>query len=251
MFKHTQAKNPFVFLRNLFFVLMVLFCFSMTQSLYADEYYSGVNQLKFFNEKYDKSFVGNGFLIRHKDKLYAVTVKHALLEAKTPSMTAVTISKQIKQWRIHPNNKPEQYIELGRLINQDVNEKIDMKVLTKDWLVFEVKENKSPLKVLSLRESPVQQGETLTAIGCSYQKKSICTQDKLVGSFIAYDTYNLRIKLPSFELSSLRGFSGSPVVDKDNNVVGMVSNVLRSKSGPGFDFAPVSLDYLLTILNSV
>lgn len=213
--------------------------------------FSGINKLTFFNERHSKAFVGNGFLIKHKDKVYAVTVKHALLEAKTPDMNTVDIAPHVSDWRIHPNQQPEQYVRLGKLLNASQVEVINMAILQKDWLLFEVKENKSPLKVLTLRESPLSAGETLSAFGCSYKKKDSCTQDIYSGVYLGNENANLRIAMPNLDLGALRGLSGSPVLDENQQVVGIVSNVLRAADGTGFDFAPANLDYLMELLNEI
>ena len=55
--------------------------------------------------------------------------------------------------------------------------------------------------------------------------------------------------MPDLDLTKLRGLSGSPVLDSKGQVVGIVSNVLQSKSGKGFDFAPANLNYLRSVLN--
>lgn len=217
----------------------------------AKEQFSGINQLSFFDPQYNKEFVGNGFLINYQNKTYAVTVKHALLEAKTPTLTHVDTKEHIKEWRIHPNQSSDKYVKLGRLINSNDQEKIDMAILQKDWLVFDVLENRSSLSVLTLRDTPLEKGEKVTAYGCSYANKSMCTQDIYQGTYLAKEAQNLRIAMPTLELNKLRGLSGSPVLDSQNRVVGIVSNVLKSKSGKGFDFAPASIDYLQQVLSTI
>ncbi|MFC3094498.1 serine protease [Alteromonas sediminis] len=212
------------------------------------EHLSGINKLVFHDHQYNKAFVGNGFLITHNDKVYAVTVKHALLEAKTPTMASVSIEEHVKNWTIHPNKQPDNAVRLGKLLNQDDTEKLDMQVLQKDWLVFEVESNQSDLKVLSLRNSPLKKGETLTAFGCSYANAERCSQDEYTGEFLKKDGANLRITMNDLQLSELRGLSGSPVLDESGKLVGIVSNVMRSESGDGFDFAPANLDYLKQVL---
>ncbi|NMP33120.1 trypsin-like peptidase domain-containing protein [Thalassotalea sp. M1531] len=213
--------------------------------------YSGVNNISFHQTAYDKTFAGNGFLISVADKLYAVTVKHTLFEAKTPEMKHVAIEKHVKEWRIHPKQSPNEYIVLGRLLNADITEAIDMKILQKDWLVFEVIENHSPLTPLTLRESEVTKGETLTAYGCAYVNQQQCQQDTYQGQFIAYEPNNLRMKLDNLQMDKLRGLSGSPVLDTNNQVVGIVSNVLKSQTSEGFDFAPANLKYLSKVLAKI
>lgn len=219
--------------------------------LMAMEQLSGINQVTFHDEQYSKAFVGNGFLIKHQSKVYAVTVKHTLLEARTPDMDSVSLSEHVSDWRIHPNHRPDHAVVLGDLLNRADDEKLDMAILQKDWLVFEVKENNSNLSVLTLRHTPLKSGETLTAYGCSYAKAKTCKQDTYQGQFISIEGANLRMSLANMQPGELRGLSGSPVVDENNQLVGIVSNVLRSKSGEGFDFAPASLEYLRQILSKL
>lgn len=216
--------------------------------LSATEQVSGINQITFHDAQYNKAFAGNGFLIKHQDTVYAVTVKHTLFEARTPDMESVSIDGHISSWQIHPNQSPKQAVVLGRLLNRADDEKLDMAIMQKDWLVFEVKQNTSNLAVLTLRNTPLKSGELLSAYGCSYANAKSCSQDVYRGQFIARESSNLRISMDNLELAQLRGLSGSPVLDENNQVVGIVSNVLPSGSGEGFDFAPANLDYLRQVL---
>lgn len=209
---------------------------------------SGVNNVAFHQSEYNNAFAGNGFLIEYQNKPYAVTVKHALLEAKTNVMDSVSLQEHVSRWRIHPLRSPDKYVQLGRLINASKVEKLDMNILKKDWLLFEIESNQSDLVTLKIRTRPLAPGENVFAIGCSYANKTHCIQDRYKGKFISYDTHNLRVTLDGLPMSQLRGLSGSPVLDKDNYLVGIVSNVLPKTSGKGFDFAPAKLDYLLSIL---
>lgn len=238
-------------LRNLVTTVMLAsICNYTVAAPKSQQQFSGINQVTFNDSQYNNPFAGNGFLINYKNKLFAVTVKHALLEAKTPRLTSVYLQDELKEWRLHPNKNADQYVSFGKLINADKNEAVDMKILSKDWLLFEVKENRSNLTVLNLRETQLTEGEPVTAYGCSYANQTTCIQDTYNGTFISMEPNNLRIAMPSLDLSKLRGLSGSPVLDKNNKVVGIVSNVLKSQSGEGFDFAPASLSYLLKILSN-
>ena len=212
--------------------------------------YSGVNRVEFNDAKNNKEFVGNGFLIEYQNKTYAVTVKHALFEIKTAALTHVDIAEQVAAWYIHPLKNKQEYVKLGRLINTDPNELIDIKILQKDWLLFEVADNQSNLQVLKLRDGDLIEGELVSAFGCTYATKANCRQDQYQFRFVENDTHNLRLTMGEIKLDQLRGLSGSPVVDKNNQVVGIVSNVLKKKSGDGFDFAPANLSYLRSILQS-
>lgn len=243
-------KTKISIIRNLT-VTVLLACVSNNALAESEtqRQFSGINQVTFNNEEYNNPFAGNGFLISYQNKLFAVTVKHALLEAKTPTLTSVYLQDELKEWRIHPNKTADKYVRLGKLLNADKSEAIDMKILSKDWLLFEVKENHSELTVLNLRDKPLKVGEAVTAYGCSYANKLTCVQDTYNGNFLAKETNNLRISMPDLDLGKLRGLSGSPVLDEQNKVVGIVSNILKRESGEGFDFAPASLDYLRAILD--
>ncbi len=210
---------------------------------------SGVNDVKFRESSFDNDFAGNAFLIEHQGRVLAVTVKHALLIAKTDSMKTVDLEGQLASWRVHPNGEPDKYIELGRLLNADPTEALDPGVIERDWLVFEVQANHSPLQPLKLRADPVVAGERLFAVGCSYAFRDDCSPQRVApGTFISYSGSNLLVDLDSFDASKLGGLSGSPVVDADHHLVGIVSNVLPHPSGKGDVFAPASLDYLRQVL---
>jgi S1-C subfamily serine protease len=236
------------FFKNLSVVLLSMVTFSPFAQVTGDTLFSGINDVQFNQSEFNNAFAGNGFLIKHANKIYAVTVKHVLFEAKTPDMKHVWLEEDLKQWRIHPLKDSDNYIQLGQLLNASQREEINSDILQKDWLLFEVEENNSSLTPLIIRKTPLKAGEKLRAIGCSYKNKETCNQDAYTGYFKSYTEHNLRMDLGDIPIAQLRGLSGSPVIDKDNNLVGIVSNVLPAKGESGLDFAPAKLDYLLSIL---
>ena len=231
-----------------------IFCASLALTsvqVVASEQVSGINNVSFYDAQYNNHFAGNGFLIEYQQKLYAVTVKHALFEAKTPDVDSASIEGHVRQWLIHPNGKSDESVVMGKLLNASEAEKLGMNILQSDWLVFEVSQNNSNLTPLTLRDTPLESGEPVTAYGCSYVNAQTCEQDSYAGSFIESDGNNLRIAMPDLNPGQLRGLSGSPVLDSSNRLVGIVSNVLRSKTGEGFDFAPANLSYLKRVVASL
>ena len=163
-----------------------------TANATQQQQFSGINQVTFNDTQYNNAFAGNAFLISFKGKLFAVTVKHALMVAKTPSLTSVYLQDELKEWRIHPNKNSNSYVTLGKLLNADKTELIDEKILLKDWLVFEVKNNNSNLAILELRNTPLEPGELLTAYGCTYASQETCSQDEYQGNFIEAEESYLR-----------------------------------------------------------
>lgn len=217
---------------------------------FAQQYYSGVNNITFNHSQYNNAFAGNGFLIRYKDKVFAITVKHTLFVANTPKITSVYLGDEVKEWRIHPLKEPDNYVVLGDLINQNKNEALTENMLNSDWLVFEVKHNKSTLSILELRDTPLALGETLTAYGCTYATTETCRQDSYPGTYLGAEPNHFRMKMVNLSKTRPYGLSGSPVLDKNNKLVGIISKSLPSLDGTGFDSAPASLDYLLHVLNT-
>lgn len=216
-----------------------------------DIQYSGINNVAFEQSEFDNAFAGNGFLLEHSGEVYAITVKHALLEANTPDMRTVSIDGHVAQWQIHPNKEPESTVILGELLNASDTEALDMAILQTDWLVFRVTENNSNLTPVTLRETSLNQGDVVTAYGCTYANAQVCEQDVYTGLFVAEEGANLRISMPDLQPSTLRGLSGSPVLDQNNQLVGIISNVFRSLDGNGFDLAPANLDYLKQVLSQL
>lgn len=210
---------------------------------------SGINNVKFHDSRFDKDFAGNAFLIEFQGRQLAVTVKHALLLARTDAMKTVELEGHLARWRVHPNGAPEQYIALGPLLNADPAETLDPSVIERDWLVFDVQANHSPLQPLKLRDTPVQAGERLFAVGCSYAHRDDCAPQRVeAGTFLRYAGGNLLVELDGFDASQLGGLSGSPVIDAEQRLVGIVSNVLPHPDGKGDVFAPANLDYLREVL---
>ena len=223
---------------------------------------SAVNHVSFIKSKFNpEGFVGNGFLLSYSGRIYAITAKHVLLRAKTDAMKTIDLSGQLKSWRLRVNKDPAQYVELGRLVNSNSKEALNIDVLERDWLVFEVKQNHSKLVPLVMREGaraamgtkdddaqPLT-GEVLYALGCSYARKKECQQDVYSGKLVGHAANNLLVQLDDTK-SRLGGLSGAPVVDAQQRLVGIVSNFMTNPNAKGDVFAPANLDYLRAVLKA-
>lgn len=187
-----------------------------------------INNVSFNESSFNNPNAANGFLVQYKSKTYAITAKHVLNLAKTEKMKFVDFEGELKQWKMHPKNDGSQYIILDKLLNTNKTDSLTWSYMDNnwdnynDWLVFSIKENKTKHKPLKFRSDILKKEENLYVIGWSY-KDSIGTQriyeykfDKVEGNY-----YNLKqIKGPK----SLGGLSGSPVVDKKGNVIGLVTS---------------------------
>jgi V8-like Glu-specific endopeptidase len=187
-----------------------------------------INNVSFNKPSFNNPNAANGFLVQYKSKNYAITAKHILNLAKTDKMKFVDFEGELKQWKMHPKNDSSQYIILDKLLNTNKTDSLTWSYMDNnwdnynDWLVFSIKENKTKHKPLKFRTDLLKKEENLYVIGWSY-KDSVGTQrvyeykfDKVEGNY-----YNLKqIKGPK----SLGGLSGSPVVDKKGNVIGLVTS---------------------------
>jgi V8-like Glu-specific endopeptidase len=216
----------------------------------AKHLYSAANQITFSNNQELKPFVGNGFLIVHRGKTYAVTAKHVLFETQGSGINSIDIDSYVNDWSLIPFNSNSGKVVLGRLLNTDSTEQLDMKVLDDDWLIFDVKENSSKLKALNLSSSKLVENEEIIAYGCHYQNQKDCTQNHYSGRYVKSLNNNLLIELnmSKDQLNTLRGLSGAPVVNKDNEVVGIVSNIIPDKENDKIYFAPFSIKSVVDFL---
>lgn len=223
-------------------LLFLSFSFATRATLYSAANYVELNNGEI------RPFIGNGFLLRHNSNTYAITAKHVLFELRSPHVTHIDITKAVKSWHLKPFNSDKRGIKLGRLLNVDATEKLDMEVLKHDYLVFEVPPQETDLVPIELSAEPLIADETLTAFGCSYAVQSECRQNTYSGRFLTGEAHNLRIRLRDAEPETLRGLSGGPVLNAHQQLVGLVSNVLPAKYGNGMDFAPANLNYLHEVL---
>lgn len=211
----------------------------------AENRYSAANHIQFENDQ--KPFVGSGFLIQHGQQIYAVTAKHVLFETMDQGIDHIDIEGKVSQWQLQPFNEATGVVTLGKLLNANNKEDLDMSVLSDDWLLFAVAENHSLLKPLRLAEKPPQVGDQLVTYGCTYQTQSTCHQDRFTGLLAGLEGNNLLLKLKDAEAGNLRGLSGAPVMNAAGEVVGIVSNVLPDPAGGEF-FAPFGIQPLQAFL---
>lgn len=221
-------------------------------SLSAKSIYSAANQITFSKTQEVKDFVGNGFLIEHKGKVYAVTAKHVLFETQKSGIKSVDIKGYFKNWSLKPFNSSSGEVVLGALLNTDSSEQLDMNVLQKDWLLFEVETNNSSLIPLKLATKGLIPDDLVKAYGCTYNDQKVCTQSEYSGRYVKSANNNLLIDLtmPSDQLNTLRGLSGAPVLNSDKQVVGIVSNIIPDKENDEVYFAPFSIQPLIQYLNN-
>jgi len=240
-------------MRNLMKILILITTLLSAISHASQSIYSAANNITFTNTKENKSFVGNGFLISHKDKIYAVTAKHVLIETQKSGIKTIDIKGYFDNWSLKPFNSDSEEVILGVLLNTDGSEKLDMAVLQDDWLIFEVKENNSQLQVLKLSNQLLKADQSVNAYGCTYGNQKYCQQNEYSGKYVKSLDNNLLIELDmeKDKLNTLRGLSGAPVLNSRKEVVGIVSNIIPDIETDKLYFAPFTIQPVVKYLNNI
>lgn len=252
-------KNRLISLTNQGIILIALFCLSITMNAQGQnkswtqkplnqwEQIALINNVKFNDAKSNNPYAGSAFLLDTGKEIVAVTAKHVLFFAKSKQMNSVHFRGTLKEWAFHPKGDSSQLIVAERLLNADINEKLDpAKLMAKDCIVFTLKKKPSHIKTLKLRQTPISANETVYAVGYPYVDKN-GGQNVYKGKFLRKSGANLLIKLEDSKLN-LRGMSGGAVIDKNGELVGIVSRTMRDPQTKEILFAPVTTDYLKQVL---
>ena len=169
--------------------------------------------------KGDRTLEGaSGFLINYHDNNYAVTARHLLGEAGgiEPEIKTSVLAKNLIEWKMAPRvaGTASQTIKLNA-------NGLDYSRSDYDLLLLNVEDKTPDLAILKPRFSLPEIGEALHLIGCPYSERQ-CRQNSYD---IKYVEYSERFGVLVCEIKSdveLAGFSGAPVVNDKNEVVGVL-----------------------------
>ncbi len=166
-------------------------------------------------------YAGTGFLLDIETDTIAITAKHILWIAQPKQLETVAINGQIDKWWLHPKGDTTVGVFLDQLINEDPAERLggpDGTIGQRDWLIFSIKEKQGNLPALKARYTPVEVGEKLFYPACPYQSK-----DCLLGEAKVLSAQGNRIVFTKEVPGFIGGASGSPLVDREGRVVGVLA----------------------------
>ncbi len=178
------------------------------------------NSVEFADTTYKN--IANAFLIDTGSDTLAITCKHIFMIFREETNNTIYLENNFKRWEIYPKGQFDKSIRLGALINKNKNEETgEFNTLkSRDWIIFRIAEiaGFSPLKI---RSRPMSKGEIVYSVGWAYK------QSTEKPSLVKMQVY--RNVGPYFYVNTLTknvdpaGRSGSPVIDKDGYLVGIVS----------------------------
>jgi hypothetical protein len=207
-----------------------------------------INEVRFKNgDRYiDPSFkyAGTGFLIDNGGDTLAATAKHILWIAKNKQSKGTEINKALREWIMRPKGDTRDSAIIDQLLNEDPHEQLEGKgstVQDRDWIVFSVKKSTPNLYALKPRYTQVKSGEKVYILSCAYDD-SLCT----VHEGKVYQKLGMDILIKRDMKTHKGGCSGSPVIDANGYLVGVISGSTGSKAGNVS--VAISTEYLQDVL---
>lgn len=208
-----------------------------------------INEVQFKNgDRYVHSsfkYAGTGFLIDNGKDTLAATGKHILWIAKNKQSKATEINNALREWVMRPKGDTQDSVIIGELLNEDPNEVLEGKgstVQDRDWIVFTVKKSSPNLYPLKPRYTQVKPGERVYILSCAYDD-SLCK----VHEGKVYQKYGMDILIERDMKTHKGGCSGSPVIDANGYLIGIITGSAGSKVGNVS--VAISNEYLKDVLD--
>lgn len=207
-----------------------------------------INEVRFKNgDGYiDPSFqyAGTGFLIDNGNDTLAATAKHILWIAKNKLSKRTEINAAIKEWLMRPKGDTRDTAIIDKMLNEDPSEQLEGRGSTiqdRDWIIFSLKKSSLNLYPLKPRYTLVKPGEKVYILSCAYDD-NLCT----VHEGKVYQKLGMDILIQRNMKTHKGGCSGSPVIDANGYLIGIISSSTGSKAGDVS--VAISTEYLQDVL---
>lgn len=179
-----------------------------------------INQIEYTDKNHPVA--GCSFLLDTGDEILAATAKHILIYFKSDSMKAVSFNNALKLWKMFPKNNPDDVVVVDKLINENPEEPLEQIPPERDWLLFTIKEKSQNIQPLKFRSGPMQEGETVYIIGWRYTDRD-CSQVIYEGNFVRSEEGSFLVTTKELTDNTMPGLSGSPVIDSNGYLLGLMS----------------------------
>lgn len=167
----------------------------------------------------------NSFLVDTGKDTIGVSTKHLFMAFKGRfGIQSIDLGNQFQYWYMYPKNHQEKIIKTSRMINADRNEPIGQfnTLKGRDWIIFEMKNIREDVYPLKIRFDPVEKNETVYAVGWGNLQED--NEYPAVTEHICFQQMGnyYYVQSSATDLNPA-GRSGSPVIDKNGYLVGIVS----------------------------
>ena len=167
--------------------------------------------------------IANAFLIDTGYDTLGVTCKHFFLLFKKIGLTHIDPGAGLEEWSAYPKARPDKKVEFGEMINKDsIEETGEFNTLKdRDWILFRLKNGTNGVYPLKIRMTPLEKGETVYSVGWSAIQN---TEEPLLARMQVWENMGnyCYISTPDANVDP-HGSSGSPVIDTNGHLVGLVS----------------------------
>lgn len=169
--------------------------------------------------------IANSFLVNTGFDTIGVSCKHLfMLFENQLGLESINLGNQFNHWNMYPKNRKEKTVTVKKLINENTTEQIGQfnTLKVRDWILFELERNSNQLYPLKIRYTPVNSNEIVYAVGWGMKQKDnskpALTKLQCINNLEDY-FYVKPLKTDT----QPHGRSGSPVIDKNGYLVGIVS----------------------------
>lgn len=181
------------------------------------------NEISFTDTTYYN--IANSFLVDTGFDTIGVSCKHIFMVFQNQlGINSIDLGSSFNHWNMYPKNHKEKNVTVKRLINKNSKEQIGefntLKV--RDWIIFELDEQNNQLYPLKIRYSPVKKNEIVYAVGWGMKQKD--NSKPALIQLQCFDNFGDYFYIKPLKTDTHpAGRSGSPVIDKNGYLVGIVS----------------------------
>lgn len=168
-------------------------------------------------KKRNITYGASSYLIRYKNKIYLATAKHLTRYEMgfEPALNLKTYKDSVNYWKAFPRNNQ---------LSNDTIYTSDLYFFDDDgdgYILLGVKNKPTNLGVLTPNFKQLKKGSKVKILGCEYEDND-CFQNEFYGTLNNYTIMDqIEIFMDSTNIS-FAGFSGAPVLDMNNNVIGHI-----------------------------
>lgn len=201
------------------------------------------NDVAFADTTY--SYLANAFAVDTGADTIGVTCKHIFMVFRNQRGTsAISLGDDFRAWTLRSSRDTARVLPIRRLINDDANEPVGdfASLKDRDWLVFELGSWTDGIYPLKVRYTPLERGDTIYAVGRSragrHDPDPVPSRLRVFRAAPSY--YYVQ---PLDPMVDPEHTSGSPVIDENGYLVGLVSGAVgRLGVVAGVDYLRVVFD---------